>query len=99
VSEHALRAAARATLVLEETANLPVSVIVGQVRAAAVDLLRSWGLERDDAESMVRDAAASLAADDQADRPAHAVIERCTASSRNSERGSTSWSSRSWFIA
>jgi uncharacterized membrane protein YgaE (UPF0421/DUF939 family) len=67
VSEHALRAAARATLVLEETANLPVSVIVGQVRAAAVDLLRSWGLERDDAESMVRDAAASLAADDQAD--------------------------------
>jgi uncharacterized membrane protein YgaE (UPF0421/DUF939 family) len=67
VSEHALRAAARATLVLEETANLAVSVIVGQVRAAAVDLLRSWGLERDDAESMVRDAAASLAADDQAD--------------------------------
>jgi len=47
--------------VLEETANLPVSVIVGQVRAAAVDLLRSWGLEREDAESMVRDAAASLA--------------------------------------
>jgi hypothetical protein len=33
VSEHALRAAARATLVLEETANLPVSVIVGQVRS------------------------------------------------------------------
>jgi uncharacterized membrane protein YgaE (UPF0421/DUF939 family) len=67
VSEHALRAAARATLVLEETANLPVSVIVGQVRAAAVDLLRSWGLERDDAESMVRDAATALAADDRAD--------------------------------
>jgi uncharacterized membrane protein YgaE (UPF0421/DUF939 family) len=61
VSEYALRAAARATLVLEETANLPVSVIVGQVRAAAVDLLRSWGLGREEAESMVRDAAASLA--------------------------------------
>src|SRR5918992_149529 len=67
VSDYALRAAARATLVLEETANLPVSVIVGQVRAAAVDLLRSWGLEREDAESMVRDAAASLAANEHAD--------------------------------
>lgn len=63
VSEHALQAAARATLVLEETTNLPVSVIVGQVRAAAVDLLRSWGLDRQEAESLVRDAAASLAAD------------------------------------
>jgi uncharacterized membrane protein YgaE (UPF0421/DUF939 family) len=67
VSEHALRAAARATLVLEETANLPVSVIVGQVRAAAVDLLRSWGLDREHAESMVRDAAASLATDEHGD--------------------------------
>jgi uncharacterized membrane protein YgaE (UPF0421/DUF939 family) len=72
VSEHALRAAARATLVLEETTNLPVSVIVGQVREAAVDLLRSWGLDRQEAESLVRDAAASLAADeaeDADDRP------------------------------
>jgi uncharacterized membrane protein YgaE (UPF0421/DUF939 family) len=72
VSEHALLAAARATLVLEETANLPVSVIVGQVRAAAVDLLRSWGLDRQEAESLVRDAAASLAAaeaEDADDRP------------------------------
>jgi uncharacterized membrane protein YgaE (UPF0421/DUF939 family) len=67
VSRHALQAAARATLVLEETANLPVSVIVGQVRAAAVDLLRSWGLDRAEAESMVRDAAASLAADEHED--------------------------------
>jgi hypothetical protein len=71
VSEHALRAAARATLVLEETANLPVTVIVGQVRAAAVDLLRSWGLKREDAESMVRDAAASLAADEHANANGH----------------------------
>ena len=67
VSEHALRAAARATLVLEETTNLPVSVIVGQVRAAAVDLLRSWGLDRQEAESLVRDAAVSLAADEAED--------------------------------
>jgi uncharacterized membrane protein YgaE (UPF0421/DUF939 family) len=71
VSEYALRAAARATLVLEETANLPVSVIVGQVRAAAVDLLRSWGLKREDAESMVRHAAASLAADEHANANGH----------------------------
>ena len=47
-------------------------VIVGQVRAARVDLLRSWGLDRQEAESLVRDAAASLAADeaeDGGDRP------------------------------
>ena len=67
VSEHALRAAARATLVLEVTSNLQVSVIVGQVRAAAVDLLRSWGLEREEAEEIVRDAAASMAAGESAD--------------------------------
>jgi hypothetical protein len=67
VSEHALRAAARATLVLEVTSNLPVSVIVGQVRSAAVDLLRSWGLDRQEAEDLVRAAAASMAAEEQPD--------------------------------
>jgi len=61
VSEPAVRAAARATLVLEETANLSVSVIVVQVRSAAVDLLRGWGLERQDAERRVRETARSLA--------------------------------------
>jgi uncharacterized membrane protein YgaE (UPF0421/DUF939 family) len=65
VSEHALRAAARATLVLEVTSNLPVSVIVGQVRSAAVDLLRSWGLDRAEAEELVRAAAESMAAEEQ----------------------------------
>jgi uncharacterized membrane protein YgaE (UPF0421/DUF939 family) len=65
VSRHALRAAARATLVLEVTSNLSVSVIVGQVRAAAVDLLRSWGLGRAEAEELVRGAAASLAAEER----------------------------------
>jgi hypothetical protein len=65
VSRHALRAAARATLVLEVTSNLSVSVIVGQVRAAAVDLLRSWGLGREEAEELVRGAAASLAAEER----------------------------------
>jgi hypothetical protein len=61
VSEPAVRAAARATLVLEQTANLSVSVIVVQVRSAAVDLLRGWGLSRHDAERRVRETARSLA--------------------------------------
>jgi uncharacterized membrane protein YgaE (UPF0421/DUF939 family) len=63
VDEYALRAAARATLVLEQTANLSVSAVVAQVRATAVDLLRSWGLDKDRAEELVREAADSLAAD------------------------------------
>jgi uncharacterized membrane protein YgaE (UPF0421/DUF939 family) len=61
VREPALRAAARATLVLEQTANLSVSAIVVQVRAAAVDLLRGSGLERDETERLVREAVRSLA--------------------------------------
>jgi hypothetical protein len=64
VSDPAVRSAARATLVLEQTSNLSVSVIVGQVRAAAVDVLRSWGLDRDEAERLVREAALSLATDE-----------------------------------
>jgi uncharacterized membrane protein YgaE (UPF0421/DUF939 family) len=61
VREPALRAAARATLVLEQTHNLSVSLIVVQVRAAAVDLLRGSGLDRDEAERLVREAARLLA--------------------------------------
>jgi uncharacterized membrane protein YgaE (UPF0421/DUF939 family) len=61
VREPALRAAARATLVLEQTANLSVSVIVVQTRATAVDLLRGSGLDRDEAERLVREAARTLA--------------------------------------
>jgi uncharacterized membrane protein YgaE (UPF0421/DUF939 family) len=45
VREHALRAAATATLVLESTGNLSVSVIVGQVRSTATDLLAGAGME------------------------------------------------------
>ena len=52
----ALRAAGRATLVIEQTANLSVSVIVVQVRSTAVDLLRGSGLFRQEAERLVRDA-------------------------------------------
>ena len=57
VREPALRAAREATLVLQRTGNLSVSVIVGQVRSTAVDLLRSTGLSYDDAVDAVRAAA------------------------------------------
>jgi uncharacterized membrane protein YgaE (UPF0421/DUF939 family) len=60
VREPALRAAARATQVLGQTANLSVSTIVVQVRAAAVDMLRGSGLAREDAERLVREAAREL---------------------------------------
>jgi uncharacterized membrane protein YgaE (UPF0421/DUF939 family) len=45
----ALRAAATATLVLENTGNLSVSVIVGQVRSTANDLLAATGMSADEA--------------------------------------------------
>jgi hypothetical protein len=54
VRRHATEAARVANAVLEQTANLSVSVIVGSVRAAAVDLLRGTGLERDLAVRLVR---------------------------------------------
>ena len=44
VREPALRAAATATQVLEGTTNLSVSVIVGQIRSTATDLLTGIGL-------------------------------------------------------
>ena len=56
VREPALRAAANATLVLESTGNLSVSVIVGQVRSTAVDLLRGSGLTYEQANTLVREA-------------------------------------------
>jgi uncharacterized membrane protein YccC len=55
----ALRAAARASLVLERTGNLSVSVIVGQVRSTATDLLTGTGMEPDEAATAVRGAAAA----------------------------------------
>lgn len=57
----ALRAAARATLVLERTGNMSVSVLVGQVRSTAVDLLRGLGLDGDEARAAVRAAAREVA--------------------------------------
>ena len=50
----ALRAAGKATLVLERTGNLSVSVIVGQIRSTAVDLLRGVGMSYEDAVDAVR---------------------------------------------
>ncbi len=58
--EAALSAAARSTAALEETANLSASVIVGQIRSTAVDLLRGLGMEGEEARSAVRDARARL---------------------------------------
>jgi hypothetical protein len=57
VVDPAVRAAAHATIVLEQTANLSVSVIVGQIRSTATDLLRSTGMDLADAHRMVRAAA------------------------------------------
>jgi uncharacterized membrane protein YgaE (UPF0421/DUF939 family) len=56
VREPAKRAARRATRVLETTGNLSVSVIVGQIRSTAVDLLRGSGMSYDAAADSVRDA-------------------------------------------
>lgn len=56
----ALRAAARSTAALEVTGNMSASVIVGQVRSTAVDLLRGMGMDGDEARSAVRDARARL---------------------------------------
>jgi uncharacterized membrane protein YgaE (UPF0421/DUF939 family) len=61
VREPALRAAATATLVLERTGNLSVSVIVGQVRSTATDLLTGVGMDNDDAADAVRRAAREAA--------------------------------------
>jgi hypothetical protein len=52
--EHAIAAAREASAVLDQTANLSVSVIVGAVRSASVDLLRSIGLDREEAVRLVR---------------------------------------------
>jgi uncharacterized membrane protein YgaE (UPF0421/DUF939 family) len=56
VREPALRAAATATRVLEGTTNLSVSVIVGQVRSTAVDLLTGIGFSYEEATDAVRSA-------------------------------------------
>ena len=81
VREPALRAAAQATLVLEQTSNLSVSVIVAQVRSTAVDLIRGWGLAREEAERLVREAAHRLATGEHAvpgSLPARRLVDTAT---------------------
>ncbi|MDA0162892.1 FUSC family protein [Solirubrobacter ginsenosidimutans] len=53
----ALRAASVATHVLEGTTNLSVSVIVGQIRSTATDLLTGIGYTYEEATEAVREAA------------------------------------------
>jgi hypothetical protein len=67
--EHALRAAGEATIGLERTANLSASVLVGQVRSTATDLLRSLGVEGVAAREAVRAAAKDVAAEALAREP------------------------------
>ena len=57
VREQALHATAHASLALEHTGSLSVSVLVGQVRSTATDLLRALGLEPREARDAVRAAA------------------------------------------
>lgn len=54
VIEPAVAAARHASAVLEQTTNLSVSVIVGQVRSTAVDLLRTTGMEPEAARARIR---------------------------------------------
>jgi uncharacterized membrane protein YccC len=53
----ALEAARRATEILHERHELGISVLVGQVRSAAVDLLRSTGMDQASALQALEDAA------------------------------------------
>ena len=48
-SRFALKAAGEATAVLYERSDLPTSVLVGQIRSTAVDLLRASGMHLDEA--------------------------------------------------
>ena len=59
VREPALQAAVTATQVLDGTANLSVSVIVGQIRSTATDLLTGIGLTYEEATGAVRAASGS----------------------------------------
>ena len=49
-------AAAEATKVLEATGNLSVSVIVGQIRSTAADLLAATGMSHEGASGAIREA-------------------------------------------
>lgn len=57
VREVALQATRRATAAIPKQENLSTSILVGQVQAASADMLRSLGVERDQAHAMVGEAA------------------------------------------
>ena len=57
VRRYALEAASRATALLKERHDLAISVLVGQVRAAAMDLLRSTGMDQASALRALEEAA------------------------------------------
>ncbi|MBA3424395.1 MAG: FUSC family protein [Rubrobacter sp.] len=54
---YALEAAGKATAILQERHDLAISVLVGQVRSAAMDLLRSTGMDQASALSALEEAA------------------------------------------
>ncbi|MBA2692879.1 MAG: aromatic acid exporter family protein [Rubrobacter sp.] len=54
---HALKAAERATTLLKDRHDLAISVLVGQVRSAAVDILRSTGMDQASALEALEEAA------------------------------------------
>ena len=56
VRDPAVRAAAEATMVLERTGNMSVSVIVGQIRSTASDLLAATGMSHEGASGAIREA-------------------------------------------
>jgi uncharacterized membrane protein YccC len=60
--DHALRAAALATSALEDDPGLTVSVMVGQVRSTAIDLLRGSGLSNEEARAALDEAVATRSA-------------------------------------
>ena len=64
--ETTLRASAAATLALDESRSLSVSMIVGQIRANAIDLLRALGMERAHAVDYIRVATKRLRAEREA---------------------------------
>jgi hypothetical protein len=57
VRRYALEAASKATALLQERHDLAISVLVGQVRAAAMDLLRSTGMDQASALKELEEAA------------------------------------------
>ena len=76
VIEPAVKAARHASAVLEQTTNLSVSVIIGQVRSTAADLMRTTGAEPEEARAPLQ-----ISPPERAD---HAVLALAFAVNRHS---------------